>query len=321
MPTPLITVLGAGSVGLGIAATLAEAGADITLLARGEAVERLRTEGMRITGVVGEHMINPGYFAAEDANNLPALACDILIVTTKTYEVAPALKATIPKIKANALLLLQNGWGTADEAKKIMPPGTPIFTGILMVGLERKSPAHMHIHAYGDATRVGSLFGADKKFIQPLFDLPRSGFIPFKYEEDIEPVVLTKLIYNICLNPLGALRHCSYGDLMTNEETLVIMCKIAGEAIQVLKAARGFARFADGDAYVRRELVPKWLAKVGPHRSSMLQDLESGRKTEIDYLNGAICAMGRQFTIETPENDAIVRQIHAAEGSKKKATA
>jgi 2-dehydropantoate 2-reductase len=107
---------------------------------------------------------------------------------------------------------------------------------------------------------------------------------------------------------------------MTNEETLVIMSKIAGEAIRVLKSARGFSKFSDGDAYVRGELVPKWLAKVGPHRSSMLQDLENGRKTEIDYLNGAICAMGRQFAIETPENDAIVRQIHTVEGSQTKST-
>lgn len=308
-----VTILGAGSVGLGVAATLAEAGADVTLLARGDAVKRLRTEGIRITGVAGEHMINPGYFAAEDVNNLPALACDLLIITTKTYEVAPALNAVLPKIKINALLLLQNGWGTADEAKQIMPPGTPIFTGILMVGLERKSPSHMHIHAYGDATRVGTLLGADKKFVQPLFDLPRPGFIPFHYESDIEPIVLTKLIYNMCLNPLGALRHCSYGDLMTNEETLAIMSEIADEGIKVLKAARGFSRFASGDAYVLSELVPKWLAKVGPHRSSMLQDLEAGRKTEIDYLNGAVCALGRQFAVATPANDAIVRQIKAAE--------
>ena len=143
--------------------------------------------------------------------------------------------------------------------------------------------------------------------------MPKSGFIPFVYEADIEPIILTKLIYNICLNPLGALRRCTYGELMTNEETLGIMSEVADEAFKVLKAARGFSRFTDGKSYVHGELVPKWLGKVGPHRSSMLQDLEAGRKTEIDYLNGAICAMGRQFAIETPHNDAIVLQIQAAE--------
>jgi len=312
-------ILGAGSVGLGIAATLAEAGAKVTLVTRGASLQRLQSEGIRITGVVGEHVIVPRDIAVEDVNNLPALACDLLIVTTKTYEVAPALQALMPVLAAKppALLLLQNGWGTADEAKNIMPVGTPIFSGILMVGLERKSPVHMHIHAYGDATHVGSMFGDDKKILGPLFNLPRPGFIPFEYEAQIELIILTKLIYNMCLNPLGALRSCTYGDLMRNEETLGIMCRIAGEAIKVLKAVRGFSRFTDGEAYVRGELVPKWLAKVGQHRSSMLQDLESGRKTEIAYLNGAICAMGRQSGIETPNNNAIVRQIEAAEASAK----
>jgi 2-dehydropantoate 2-reductase len=221
-------------------------------------------------------------------------------------------------------LLLQNGWGTADEARQVAPKGTPVFSGILMVGLERLSPSHMHIHAYGDATRVGSLFGEDKKALQAIFDAPRPGFIPFAYETDIQPIILTKLLYNICLNPLGALRRMTYGELMTNEETLRLMSDIAEEGIAALKAARGFALFASGEVYVRSELVPKWLAKVGPHRSSMLQDLEAGRKTEIDYLTGAICAMGRQSGIATPRNDAIVRDIRAAApaaGKNRKATA
>ena len=322
MPQQSISVLGAGSVGLGIAATLVEAGANVTLLARGEAVRQLRDGGIRITGVVGEHAIKPGDFAVEDVNNLPSLSCDLLIVTTKTYEVKPALEGIMPALKTAAqppaLLLLQNGWGTADEAKQIVPKGTPVFSGILMVGLERLSPTHMHIHAYGDATRAGSLFGADKQGLQAIFDLPRPGFIPFRYEDDIEPIVLAKLLYNICLNPLGALRRMTYGELMTNEETLGLMSKIAEEGIKVLKAARGFSRFTNGEAYVRFELVPKWLAKVGAHRSSTLQDLEAGRRTEIDYLNGAICAMGRQFKIETPDNDAIVQQIDAADRAAKK---
>jgi 2-dehydropantoate 2-reductase len=88
-----IAILGAGSVGLGVAATLVEAGTDVTLLARGESVRRLREEGMRITGVVGEHAIAPGDFAVEDVNNLSKLDCDILIVATKTYEVKAALEA------------------------------------------------------------------------------------------------------------------------------------------------------------------------------------------------------------------------------------
>ncbi len=282
-----------------------------------------------MSGVLGDHVITPNDFSVGDTEDLkPAdIARDIVIVATKTYEVAPALKNLLPVLKTNTkpplFVMLQNGWGSTQEAQQILPPEAKIFSGIIMTGFERVSPSHVAILAHADSIRAGSLFGGDTETLQSLFDLSKNAFLPFVPEAKIEQIILGKLIYNICLNPLGALRHCSYGNLMRNEETLAIMSGLADEAIRVLKAARNYMRFTGGNAYVRGELVPRWLSKVGAHRSSMLQDMETGRKTEIAYLNGAICAMGRQFGIETPNNDAIVRQIQAAEagGANRKAGA
>jgi 2-dehydropantoate 2-reductase len=221
----------------------------------------------------------------------------------------------LPRLKNKpSYLLLQNGWGSTQEAKNILPQQTPVYSGIIMTGLERLSPSRMHVHVHADAIQTGSLFGESADEIEPLIAVSKRGFFPFHYESEIEPVMLTKLIYNICLNPLGALQRKTYGELLSDEPTLELMGKISGEGIGVLGATRGFCRFADGKEYVRGVLVPKLASKVAAHRSSMLQDLEAGRRTEIDYLNGAIAAMGRAHSIATPHNDRIVSLIRAAEG-------
>lgn len=88
-----ITVLGSGSVGLAIAASYAHAGQRVALLARGSTVAQLRSEGIRVSGVCGDHRIDPQRLKVRDADQPDAedVACDILIVATKAYQVGDAL--------------------------------------------------------------------------------------------------------------------------------------------------------------------------------------------------------------------------------------
>lgn len=114
--TPLrMTVLGSGSVGLAIAASCAQAGQSVTLLARGSAVPLLREHGITVTGVCGDHQIGPHRLRVTyaDQPDPEDVDCDLLIVATKAYQVADVLKALMRKVGAvvapKAVLLLQNG--------------------------------------------------------------------------------------------------------------------------------------------------------------------------------------------------------------------
>jgi ketopantoate reductase len=75
---------------------------------------------------------------------------------------------------------------------------------------------------------------------------------------------------------------------------------VADETIRVIHAERGVALAPDGATYVEKTLTPFVLPKAAAHRSSMLQDVEAGRRTEIDYLNGAVVRMGQGRTSATP---------------------
>lgn len=312
-----ITVLGSGSVGLAVAATYAHAGADVTLLARGPTVDLLRQNGITVSGVSGNHQIDANRVKVADAGrpNPEDIDCDFLIVATKAYQVREVLQSLTPLMRARvaprAVLLLQNGWGSADEARALLPDGVAIFSSIMMIGIERRSPTHVNVNVQASPIRVGTLFAAASERMREAVALGQRGFLPITYEDDIEPAILNKFLFNTCLNAIGAVTRMTYGELVTHGPTRHLIAHVADEAIKTIRAERGLALAQGGADYVENSLTPFVLPKGAAHRSSMLQDVEAGRKTEIDYLNGAIVRMGKAQDLATPYNDAVASLIRA----------
>jgi len=322
--TPLrTTVLGSGSVDLAIAASYAVAGQRVTLLARGAAVPMLRENGIRVTGVCGEHRVEPQRLKVSDAEHPDPddIACDVLVVATKAHQVGPVLQALMRKVHQagaapKAVLLLQNGWGSADEARVVLPAGVPVFSSIMMIGIERRSPTHVNVNVQASPVRVGTLFGAAPDAAQGMKDAVargQAGFLPITYDDEIEPAILNKFLFNTCLNAIGAVTRMSYGELVSNAHTRRLITQLADEAIRVIAAERGVALAPDGTGYVEGRLTPFVLPKAAAHRSSMLQDVEAGRRTEIDYLNGAVVRLGGAHALATPSNDALACLVRARE--------
>ena len=135
--------------------------------------------------------------------------------------------------------------------------------------------------------------------------------IPCDAVPNVRAYLWAKVLYNAALNPLGALRRVPYGDLVQPAPWATIE-QVIGEAFACLAAASiaVFWRTADEYlAYLRDYQVPR----TARHRSSMLQDVSRGRRTEIDFINGAIVALGRTYGVPTPVNAALVAQIKELE--------
>lgn len=316
--TPLrISVLGSGSVGLAFAASHALAGQQVTLLARGDALAQLRGQGIRVTGVCGEHLVPAQHLKVSDAARPDAddVGADILVVATKAYQAAPALQGVLqaagPAAVPKSVLLLQNGWGSADEARAVLTPHVPIYSSIMMIGIERRSATHVNVNVQASAIRVGSLFGADPSAMKDAVACGQAGFLPIAYDDAIEPAILDKFLFNTCLNAIGAITRMSYGELVSNGSARQLITQVADETIRVVREERRLALAPDGPTYVERTLTPFVLPRAAAHRSSMLQDVEAGRRTEIDYLNGAVVRLGQRHGIATPANDAVACLVRA----------
>lgn len=319
MTTLRITVLGSGSVGLAVAATFARAGVDVTVLARGSAVQQMRQNGITVTGITGDHHIEPERLKVSDAQNpdLEEINCDFLVVATKAYQARDALSSLMQRmgstIAPRAVLLLQNGWGSAQEVRDVLPANVGIFSSIMMIGIERKMPTHVNVNVQASPIRVGTLFASAANGMRAVVERGQAGFLPMVYEDNIEPAILNKFLFNTCLNALGALTKMTYGELMTNAHTRHLITHMADETIKLVQLERKLMLATSGSEYVEKSLMPLVIPKGAAHRSSMLQDVEAGRRTEIDYLNGAVVRMGQLHGIPTPFNDVISGLIGARE--------
>jgi 2-dehydropantoate 2-reductase len=246
---------------------------------------------------------------------LRADSWDFLLVCTKTTacrELAAAFGETRADLSgAPPLVLCQNGWGNAELFAEQLPR-EQIYNARVITGcrLGRANAVEVTVHA--DAIRMGSLFGAAPDRLAPLCEAIRKGGIPCELSAQIARDLWAKLLYNVLLNPLGALLGVPYGVLAERAETRAIMASAAAETFAVMGAAGWSSHWPSARAYLDffyAELLPA----TASHESSMLQDLRAGRLTEIDGLSGSVVRLGEQHDVATPVCEALTRLVHAAE--------
>jgi len=133
--------------------------------------------------------------------------------------------------------------------------------------------------------------------------------------DNIQMHIWAKALYSAALNPLSAIFGVEYGKL-TNPHSFAIIENLIHEAFKVAEAEKVELFWNSAEEYLshlRHEQIPL----TEKHRSSMLNDIKRGKKTEIDFLNGVFVALGKRYNIPTPVNETTVRVIKFLEFSKK----
>jgi len=124
-----------------------------------------------------------------------------------------------------------------------------------------------------------------------------------------------KILYNCALNPLGAILGVHYGALGEAPETRAVMDAVIDEAFGVIDAHGLPCLWKNADAF-REAFYGRQVPATYDHRPSMLQDLEAGKRTEIDALNGAIVRLAGRKRLPAPVNETIVRLIRFLEARR-----
>lgn len=311
-----IVILGGGSVGLCLAVSFAKSDARVSLLVREAAIDGLDRKTLTVTGLLGDHEIAAGRVEIGNAA-LPTDAqrdCDMLVVTTKAYDVEAALR---PFAKSDgegpAVLLLQNGLGSAEVARAVMGLQTSIYSTAMMIGMVRQNPTDVAVTAHSSPILSGALLGDPVAALENLLSVARDGIVPIQHDANIRDTISFKLLFNSCMNPTGALIGRTYGELLENPHSRELIAALAEETLAAFAAAWDYRPAENGQHYVDEVLDPIIFPRSTGHRSSMVQDLEAGRRTEIDFLNGAIVKIGKESGLEAPFHRSIVSLIHARE--------
>ncbi len=306
-----ILIYAAGAVGLGIGSCLIKAGADVSIVARKETVRWLKKEGLIRDGIFGEYRAKPNSFRAFSSLKELSSRYRYILVCCKSFDTRQCAKDLSEKkdiLEDNsAIVLFQNGWGNAEIFSDFFEKDL-IYNARVITGFERKKPNHVSITVHADSIHIGSLFGGDLSKIEPLCKLISAGGIPCSVSSSIEKDLWAKMLYNCLLNPLSAILKVPYGRLAQDSNTKSIMNNIAREIFLVMKAAGYKTYWESAEQYLEvfyRELIPK----TADHRSSMLQDIEKGKRTEIESLNGAVIRIAEKKGISVPYNTAVYSMV------------
>lgn len=300
-----ILVLGAGAVGLTVAAKLSEI-ADVFAVSRQRCVDAINKDKLKITGLWGEKE-----YELSVGTKPPECRWDYIIITTKAAATKEICE-TYHDIFGDAdVVSLQNGIGNEEIISEYTPN---VIGAMIITGFEWVSNNEIFVSVDGGETVFGRYpSGLDEKVIR-LADLFNRCGMRSAAADNVLGAVWSKAFYSCSLNPLGAFMECPYGDLLKTPAWNIIS-KIVEEAFAV-SIAEGIEmpqKSADEYLeYLKTEKIPPTAA----HFCSMYQDIFAGRLTEVDYINGAIVRLGRKHGIPTPVNEIIVNLTHFKEELK-----
>lgn len=314
-------LIGCGAVGLAIASALysADGTSRTDLIARGRTLAALKDGGLSRRGIFPEIRIPAESVRAYEniaaIGALPGDGYDYVLVSAKTTgnaDIAAQLRAR-PGLLApdGKLVLFQNGFGNERAFGGFVEPAR-VFHASFAIGFCRPAPNVSEVTVFSRPFTFGSLFGADAGALAPLLAAMEKGGLPCRLSDDIAATLWEKMLYNCTLNPLSAILRVPYGGLVETESSVAIMNGIIDEIFAVMSAAGYRTRWGTADDY-RRELYETILPPTYPHKSSTLQDMERGIKTEIDSLNGEVVRLGRAHGVPVSVNAVICDLVRSLE--------
>jgi 2-dehydropantoate 2-reductase len=310
-PNPSYLIYGAGALGSVLGGFLQKIGRSVTYVGRGEHFRAIQDKGLMITGIWGDHFVSP-----EEIDVLPVpvfrgkkYSTILLCVKSKDTDAAAKEAATLLE-EDGIMVSIQNGLNNWETIARHVGEGRTVGARVIF-GAEIPKPGLARVTVNADDVLLGEPFlPVNRILLQTLdSDLGLAG-IPSKIvdKDEIWAAIWGKVLYNSCLNPLGAILEVPYGKLGENEETREIIKIVLEEIFMVCLAKKVQLGYRDANDYYHF-LMEKQLPPTRGHRASMLQDILAGRKTEIDALNGAISKYAKESGIETPYNDLLCALI------------
>ena len=296
---------GGGAMGGALGAKLATAGNDVTLLdASREVVEIIREHGLTIEDKAGHVETIPMRATTDPAS---ARGADLLIVLVKCYHTHAAVQSVAPYLRADtAVLSLQNGWGNAQVITSIVGQQRTMI-GVTYHSATLVRPGYVR-HAGQGMTFIGELNGDMTDRLRRVAQCWRTAGLEVTATDAVLREVWSKLSLNVCTLATSALLGVTAGRLVEHEETRSLMRALLKEVVAVAQA-QNIALDEDE----RWRTITGLLARAAGAKASMLQDVELRRRTEINVINGAIVAAGRETNIPTPYNEAMFWLVRSLE--------
>jgi 2-dehydropantoate 2-reductase len=296
-----ISIIGSGAMGSLYGGRLSLAGQDVVLFdVYQDHVEKVRRDGLVIEDAATGSTITTHPAASADVRSVQGSDVFIVFVKSTSTEQAAAQFQELAGPKT-IVLTLQNGLGNEAIIRRHFGVSRTA-AGVTSQGATFLGPGRIR-HAGKGPTHVSMADGENGK-LAPLAEALNAAGFETHVEKDVAGLVWSKLVINVGINALTALIGQTNGTLLLHEEMKAVMADLVAEAVSVARARGVRLPYADPLA-----TVYDVARKTGANRSSMLQDFDRKRESEIDFMNGAIVREAAELGIPAPVNATITRLV------------
>lgn len=312
---PTICVYGAGSIGCYLGGRLAAAGADVILVGRERIGAEIAEHGLRLTDLDGGDVrVEQVRFETDPG---AAVGADLVLVTVKSAATAAVASALAPVLDPGAVVVsFQNGLSNAAVLREQL--SQRVLAGMVPFNVVHREAGWFHQGS------EGALEVARDPALAPYVASFAAAGLPLTQHPDMDAVLWAKLMLNLN-NPVNALSGLPLKEELSQHGYRAVLSLAQRELLAVGAATgRGAAKLTPlPPAWVPRLLllpdvvfraVAQSMLAIDPvARSSMWEDLELGRTTEIDWISGEVVRLGALHGVPTPVNQALVRMVRDAE--------
>lgn len=302
-PWPRVAVVGAGAVGGYFGGLLARAGAPVIMIGRPAFVETVRKDGLVLDTLEFQEKVR-----VEASTEMRALdGAEVVLFCVKTTDNAATASAIAPLVSRDALVLsMQNGVDNVEQIRAAAP--IEALPSVVYVAASAPKPGLVRHVGRGDLV-VGPR-NAKTERVAALFSRAK---IPCRIAENIEGELWTKLVWNCALNAVSALGRAKYGQIAGSADAWKVVETAVYEVLAVARAA-GVDPPGLEDPKAALAGALKIATQMAEALSSTAQDLNRGKLTEIDSLNGYVSRRGAELGVPTPVNQALYALVKLAEG-------
>ncbi len=300
-----IAVVGTGAMGSVYAGLLASAGHEVWAVDRWqEHVDAIRERGLRVEGASGDRVVRVR--ATTDAAEVGE--AELVLIATKAMDVKAASESARVLVGPGTLVLsFQNGLGGPDIAASILGEKRVAIGVAGGFGASIVEPGRVHHHGL-ELLRLGERNGPATPRVEAIAQVWRAAGFNVQTDDDVDRFIWEKLICNVSFSGPCAVLGCTIGEVIADRHAWTVASRCGQEAFEVARALDVSLGFDDVGSYVRN-----FGLKIPGARPSMLLDLMAGRRSEIDFINGAIPRAGRETGVATPFNEAVTALVKARE--------
>jgi len=301
---PKIAVVGAGAVGGYFGGLLARAGAPVVMIGRPAFVEAVKKNGLFLDTLQFQESVR-----VEASTELSAVrAAEIVLFCVKTTDNATTARVLGSLLAPSALVLsMQNG---VDNVEQIRAAAAKIDALPAVVYVAASVPQPGRVKHVGRGDLVVGPESEKTKRIAEIFSRAR---VPCRISENIEGELWTKLVWNCALNAVSALGRAKYGLIASSPDAWKVVETAVYEVLAVARAA-GIHPPGLEDPKAALAGALKIATQMAEALSSTGQDLNRGKRTEVDSLNGYISRRGAELGVPTPVNHSLFALVKLAEG-------